>query len=121
MPGIGFILFVLPPLAGVLAGLVFSFSNKYRHLTLYVISLPLLGSVAGWYGFERPAFHLRNYAYAASPSWFIKYSMLLGLGAGYIAGMSVGVLAVLAIHRLGSFLRRPSAPTSASPPRSDRP
>lgn len=104
MPGIGFVIFVLPVLIGLVLSALLCLSEKYRYLVVYLICMPFLGSVLGWYGLGLGTSYAHDYIYGVSHSWFASNAMFLGLVGGYIVGLGAGGLAGLALNRIWRLL-----------------
>jgi hypothetical protein len=108
MPGLGFILFILPPAIGMGIGLVCYFVHRLRFMAGYVAGIPLLGAVGGWLGMEAGLSLSRNYMYGLSQSWLSTHALVLAFLAGYALGIGLGAVAgrmaqMLFINRAGSI------------------
>ena len=96
MPGIGFVVFVLPPLTGLMLSILLCFSEKYRYLAVYSFCMPLLGSIVGWYGLNLGVSHSRDFIYGLSHF----DPMFWGWAAGCLTGLTAGAVAGFALNRL---------------------
>lgn len=96
MPGLGFVVFILPVLAGMFAGLLLCCVRRLRFLAVYAFLVPLCGSWA--------AFH----ADAAAILWSRKHWTVGYLSAhpnsmtavevlGFFAGTAIGIGAAVAL------------------------
>lgn len=97
MAGVGFVLFIFPPLAGVAAGLLLLLVNRLRFLAGYAFCCPLCGTVGGWYGLDVGIQLAKN---SVLDSWLSTHGVISGLVGGYSLGIGVGALVALGINRL---------------------
>jgi len=91
MAGIGFVVFIAPPLAGIVAGLLLLLVDRLRFLAAYACCAPLCGAIGGWYGLymgDRLSAH----------------GFILAFAGGYGLGIAVGVLVSMGVNRLAAML-----------------
>jgi hypothetical protein len=106
MAGIGFMLFIAPPLAGVSAGLLLLFADRLRFLAAYAFCAPLCGAIGGWYGLDVfvGSQVSSDYILGISHSWLSAHGFLLALLVGYCLGIGLGAIAGLGINRLARLV-----------------
>jgi hypothetical protein len=102
MAGLGFVLFILPPLLGIVIGVVLCFMHRLRFLASYAVGIPVLGALGGWIGLDLGSSSslTRSYMYGLSQSWLSAHFTLLAFLAGYGLGISAGILAGSWMNRL---------------------
>jgi hypothetical protein len=99
MPGVGFVLFVLPVLFGVAAGSVLLLVPRLRRFAAYAFLIPtggalgaLSGTIAGLY-INRPS------ALTAKSVWPGVIILVLSFGLGGLIGVTSGALAAKLMNR----------------------
>ena len=104
MAGLGFVLFILPPLIGIAISVILCFLHRLRFLASYAVCIPVLGALGGWIGLDIGASSslTRSYMYGISQSWLAAHFTLLAFLAGYGVGISAGTLAGSWMNRLNS-------------------
>lgn len=100
MAGIGFVLFILPVLAGLVIAALLLLVDRVRFLASYSVCIPLFGALGGWIGLHAGAYLSRGYLYGTSDSWLSAHAFVLAFLMGYCLGISVGVLAGFGVNRL---------------------
>lgn len=63
MAGLGFVLFILPVLAGIVIAAFLFFVRRVRFLASYSVCIPLFGALGGWIGMDAGAYMSRGYMY----------------------------------------------------------
>ena len=91
MPGIGFVIFVLPVFVGFAAGLGMLLFPKLRRFAAYAFLVPLLGAIGAWKGCEIAANASQPYV-LASRTQQATLIFLLGFTIGGAIGSACGAL-----------------------------
>lgn len=105
MPALGFIVFILPALAGMLAGVLLCCVPRLRFLAAYAILVPLFSSFAAFRGDVAAILWSRKH-------WTVGYlsahpnSMVVTEVFGFCAGAALGLGAAVALgYGINRFLR----------------
>jgi hypothetical protein len=107
MPGIGFIIFVLPVLAGTVAGVVLSCIPSLRFLASYAVLVPLCGSWGAWHGDSAAinwSLHHWTVGYLSAHPSSMTMVEVLGLVVGATLGAAVAVCVAYGISRVPRLL-----------------
>jgi Na+/H+-translocating membrane pyrophosphatase len=100
MAGLGFVFFVLPPIVGMIVGILLFFVRRLQFLVAYVMCIPLLGATGGWIGLNSGVVLSHRYIYGSSTSWFSAHIYVVAFTAGYVFGMTVGAIVSFSVNRL---------------------
>jgi hypothetical protein len=100
MAGLGFVLFILPVLAGIMIAAFLFSVRRVRFLASYSVCIPLFGALGGWIGMDAGVYLSRGYMYGTSQSWLSAHAFVLAFLIGYGVGISVGAIAGFGVNRL---------------------
>ena len=100
MAGLGFVVFILPVLAGIVIAVLLLLVDRVRFLASYSVCIPLFGALGGWIGVFAGAYLSRGYMYGTSHSWLSAHAFVLAFIVGYCLGISVGAIAGFGVNRL---------------------
>ena len=104
MAGLGFVLFILPVLAGIVIAAFLLLVDRVRFLASYSVFIPLFGASGGWIGLDAGSYLSRGYLYGTSHSWLSAHAFVLAFLMGYCLGISVGAIAGFGVNRLARLV-----------------
>ncbi len=102
MPGIGFVIFVLPVLVGFAAGLGMLLFPKLRRFAAYAILVPPLGAIGAWKGCDIAVNASQSYALASrmqQATLILLFGFTLGGAIGSACGALVAKLMNMSFNR----------------------
>ena len=104
MAGLGFVLFILPVLAGVVVAALLLLMDRVRFLASFSLCIPLFGATGGWTGLNAGSRLSQGYVLGTSHSWLSAHAFFLAFVIGYCLGIGVGAIAGLGINRLARLV-----------------